>query len=394
MRRVVAVMLLLGCGGGDEPGGVVELDATAETAASDSTATTDSASEDSTTIDSTEIADSTAVDSTSTDSTAVDTSKPDAPCTPCGASCCTATQACIFGMCLDCGGMLACDGGCVDHQNNPEHCGACGNKCGASQVCVAGVCASSCASGKTACSGWCRDAMSDPNHCGGCDKACPVVPGSSLKCAAGVCGFECYSGYADCNKTASDGCEVRTSTSHQNCGACGTPCSATEVCTAGACTSGRYVFVTKTRWPGALGGYAGADAKCQAAATAGGLPGTYLAWMNVPATRFAKATVPYVLPSGSLVASNWGDLVDETLMHAINVDEFGTSVMSSAQAWSDADAKGLSFLFSKNCSTWTHQFAPTRGSFGQTDKSDVGWAGRLSQDSECSAMRHLYCFQQ
>ncbi len=388
MRRAALCVLLLACSGSEDGAApIAELDSSVDTAQSpvDTTTPDDTAATDG------------AVDTTPSPETATDAApdvSPDAPCSPCGTGCCTATETCLFGMCVSCGAMLACEGACVDHQNNPEHCGACSKKCGAGEVCVAGACVADCPSGRTECSGWCRDTKLDPNHCGACMSTCPVRPGSSIACVDGKCALSCYPGYADCNGVESDGCEVRT-TSHKNCGECGKACGATEVCLAGGtCAPGKYLFATKAVTSGSLGGYSGADAKCQAAAVAAGLPGTYLAWMNVPATRFAKSSSPYVLANGAVVASNWTDLVDAKLTRALNLDEYGAGLTGSAQVWADADAKGLAFFTSKNCAGWNSGFASSRGSFGISTATDESWAGRISQDSECLAMRHLYCVQQ
>jgi hypothetical protein len=43
----------------------------------------------------------------------------------------------------------------------------------------------------------------------------------------------------------------------------------------------RLVFVTRSTFTGNLGGLAGADALCMAAAAAGNLPGTFKAWVSV-----------------------------------------------------------------------------------------------------------------
>ncbi len=49
-----------------------------------------------------------------------------------------------------------------------------------------------------------------------------------------------------------------------------------------------FVFVTTTNQSGNLGGLAGADAICQARATAGGIPGTFRAWLSSTTTSAAS----------------------------------------------------------------------------------------------------------
>jgi hypothetical protein len=51
----------------------------------------------------------------------------------CDSACCPAGESC-------------CDDGCANLESNPNHCGACGNACGADQVCQGGVCGVACGS--------------------------------------------------------------------------------------------------------------------------------------------------------------------------------------------------------------------------------------------------------
>ena len=82
-------------------------------------------------------------------------------------------------------GQTSCSGECVDLDSNANHCGACGNACGAGQVCDgAGSCSESCPGGTTPCNGECVDLGSSADHCGACGNAC----GPSETCMAGTCG--------------------------------------------------------------------------------------------------------------------------------------------------------------------------------------------------------------
>ena len=336
-------------------------------------------------------ADTGAVDTgVAADTSATDTGS-DA-CTKCGATgCCTAKQACLLGTCVDCGSSTVCGASCVDLTTDSSHCGACGKACKTGEVCAAGTCGTTCPSGKTLCAGACRDLAIDPNDCGACGKVCPGAPSASPTCTAGVCGHACVPGRADCNTSMTDGCEARLD-AWSSCGDCATKCGAGYVCSSSLCTNGLYVFATKdTFLPGFSGG-PGADTKCQAAATAAGLPGTFKAWMSAPATRFAKGVVPYVLPTGTVVASNWGDLVDGTLAHGIDVDEFGNSVTGSV--WTDANAAGNAFSLSKNCSSWASASSSLDGSIGKVGATDLTWASQFGWHSQCNNKHHLYCFAQ
>lgn len=71
-------------------------------------------------------------------------------------------------VCLD---GYECDGVCLDIQSSVEHCGECGNACGAGSFCDMGMCA--CPAGQMDCDGDCADPKTDVNHCGWCNNACP-----------------------------------------------------------------------------------------------------------------------------------------------------------------------------------------------------------------------------
>jgi hypothetical protein len=148
----------------------------------------------------------------------------------------------------------------------------------------------------------------------------------------------------------------------------------------------------------ALDGLTGADTICQRLATAAGLPGTYLAWISdntaSPSTRFIQATVPYMMPDGTVIATSYQDRTDGTLAHAIDRTESGgtrTSVVQ--QAWtntlSDGSAAGLSPANS-HCGNW---HVGTFGNTGSTLVADGGWTAIGNHPCE-DAPRGVYCFQQ
>lgn len=115
-------------------------------------------------------------------------------------------------------GLDACAGACTDLSSDSLNCGACGNPCGAGDVCQQGQCSTpgstsgeqtlapgddepqtepaasepetdaetaspTCPEGQADCGGVCADLSLDPLNCGDCGVACG--PGSS--CSAGVC---------------------------------------------------------------------------------------------------------------------------------------------------------------------------------------------------------------
>ncbi|TNE48752.1 MAG: hypothetical protein EP343_15190 [Deltaproteobacteria bacterium] len=112
----------------------------------------------------------------------------------CGESCCLVGQTC-------------CEGQCVDLPSSTEHCGQCGDACKAGEKC---------------CKGRCRDVLSNLDHCGACGQVCPTQ-----SCCNGVC---CAPGQTCCEGQCLD---VRYDA--KNCGACGVSCKAGEICCKGLC---------------------------------------------------------------------------------------------------------------------------------------------------------------
>lgn len=117
-----------------------------------------------------------------------------------------------------------CSGQCVTVEVSPEHCGACGRRCAAGQLCAAGACVSNCVAPSIACGGGCVNPSSDNEHCGACDSACSA----EQRCNAGTC--TCLAGLTTCGSNCVD-----TQNDPQNCGACGRRCNSGQNCASGRC---------------------------------------------------------------------------------------------------------------------------------------------------------------
>ena len=163
--------------------------------------------------------------------------------------------------------------------------------------------------------------------------------------------------------------------------------------------SPKRVFVTADTYGSNLGGLAGADAKCQVAADAADLDGTFMAWLsdglNSPGTRFITLSIgPYITVDGATVAGGYGDLTDGSLNVLINKTETGAPVGGRSNAWTNTTFAGSSTSqrASETCDFWFWQGASISGHVGQWPLMDRNWT--QSGLTSCSIDGHLYCFEQ
>jgi len=182
-----------------------------------------------------------------------------ANCGACGSACGTVangtaacvSSACTVGSCAtgykDCDGLVA--NGCeVTPATDRLNCGTCGNVCptptNGTAGCASGVCGvGSCTGAFKNCDGsatnGCEvDSGGDTNNCGTCGNVCPTPLNATAACNTGACGIgTCNIGFKDCNGSATDGCEINTTSDVNNCGGCGTTCPTTSNATAMACVT-------------------------------------------------------------------------------------------------------------------------------------------------------------
>jgi hypothetical protein len=156
---------------------------------------------------------------------------PDAFGTVCGAN-----QECDGnGNCKSINGQ-ACAGAatCLNGHCEQGHC--CGTLCsGECQTCASGTC-SPVVEGTACSTGVCNAT----GQCVQCNNAadCPATANvNSTACQSNMCVItSCSSGFADCDRIYSDGCEVNTTTSAQNCGMCGLACPNGQSCVSSTCS--------------------------------------------------------------------------------------------------------------------------------------------------------------
>lgn len=168
--------------------------------------------------------------------------------------------------------------------------------------------------------------------------------------------------------------------------------------------SAKRVFASSECYLGSLGGLGGADEKCQTLADAAALGGKFSAWLadayDGPSTRLPHATVPYVLIDGSVVARDWDDLVDGTILTAIDLDETGNAWLAGAcgsSVWTNTSTLGtpaVSDALEFACYEWTLALFSRWGLLGDATATNSTWTdgGALAM-RRCSTTARLYCFE-
>ncbi len=183
----------------------------------------------------------------------------------------------------------------------------------------------------------------------------------------------------------------------------GDGCSSTcqderHLCGGDGCT----MFVTSTTQQGNLGGFAGADAICNARAQVAGLAGSFVAWLGAQngqgtpaASRLDPATGPLVRTCGGTIATNIADLLDGYqpgggLALPIQCNEFGATV-SPVGVWTGTSPDGPPLA---SCDEWR----TTAGQGGSGDESATNSTWTMLGDGNgvrnCSDPRRLYCIEQ
>ncbi len=200
-----------------------------------------------------------------------------------------------------------------------------------------------------------------------------------------------------------------------------------------ASNASAYVFVTSQAFSGNLGGVEGADRICNELASDASLPGEYKVWLassvynagtaaydleeHTPNGDFVQATNAYILPNGSLVATNWTSLVDGILEGPIDHNENGIQVIELSEnplpyvseggstnigffnaqppfVWSNATQFGTydNGITKRNCNDW-HSSSPSKyAKIGVTNLTSSAWAATDSMN--CSNKFRLFCFGQ
>jgi hypothetical protein len=162
------------------------------------------------------------------------------------------------------------------------------------------------------------------------------------------------------------------------------------VCDFGQC---KLVFVSASAAAANTGSALELDGLCQRFAGARKLGGVWKAWASdghgAVSTRMTRATVPYRLLDGHVIANDWNDLTSGALRHAIDVYEDGTTALSAMEVWTGTSPSGEAHLLT--CNDWTATNGT--GIVGQSDMTTAGWT--FARQEYCNgAALHLYCFEQ
>lgn len=159
------------------------------------------------------------------------------------------------------------------------------------------------------------------------------------------------------------------------------------------------IFTTSQEYTGNLGGLAGADAKCQALASAAGLTGTFKAWLSDSNTnakdRFMTQNLPYYRTDNVIVANSLADLIDGSLSSSISKDQQGTTIPSGGgtyNVFTGTDRYGVK----KNgyvCNDWTSSLEEDSCSLGSSMYTDYQWTEGNEATSICSFPFRLFCLE-
>lgn len=142
-----------------------------------------------------------------------------------------------------------------------------------------------------------------------------------------------------------------------------------------------------TRFDGNLGGLAGADAKCNAAAAALGLGGHWVALLSTDTVdaRDRIADGRYIRTNGVQVAANKAELFGSYPLDA----EPRPRYTGWAATWTGSDSAGLNRT-GFNCDNWTNNVSGT-AVVGESYRSNSYWIERAWHN--CYQTDALYCFE-
>ena len=160
----------------------------------------------------------------------------------------------------------------------------------------------------------------------------------------------------------------------------------------------KRVFVTSTAFNGIMGGVAGVDARCIAAADREGLGGDWVAWISADGKNAIDRIThdgPYVRLDGARVVRDKSQLVSGVLTSPIDRTEKGETVTENPLVWTGTFVNGT---FSTDCNNWSTSNALSFGAIGTLNRVDRLWTdnggpGGGFRNWGCQTSARLYCFE-
>lgn len=173
----------------------------------------------------------------------------------------------------------------------------------------------------------------------------------------------------------------------------------------------KRVFVTKERFTGNLGGRDGADAKCNAAATAANLQGgPWIAWVSTNDKNIIELIAdksPWYLVDDSTMVFKDFDGLKKPPLHRIDMNENGTTSTQGTgpltnRVWTATTNAGL-FVSGKSCGSaadkdWDQDATGSgvAGAYFDTvQNATKNWTRYAAQANlGCAEKAAIYCFEQ
>ncbi|MBS2015297.1 MAG: hypothetical protein JST00_20590 [Deltaproteobacteria bacterium] len=175
---------------------------------------------------------------------------------------------------------------------------------------------------------------------------------------------------------------------------------AIDAADADAAPTAKRVFVTTDRFRGDMGGLAGVDAKCKAAATRAGLTGTWIAWTSAGGATAIDRIVHagrYERLDGIPIALTKAQLSSGVLLAPINRTEQNALADGDIKVWTGTRADGGAFL---NCQEWSRADNVVVGILGTTGEWSAAssrWTDDNGQPAlvgrACDYEARVYCFE-
>jgi hypothetical protein len=176
-----------------------------------------------------------------------------------------------------------------------------------------------------------------------------------------------------------------------NAAGCSDPSAVASDTTSSGGGSGHVLFVSSTLYNGDLGGLTGADAKCQARATAASLGGTWkaiLSTSSVDAKDHINVTGEVRNTQGTKLSDNEPDLFDGALDSIVQYDEFGSS--NGLNVWTGTQSDGTLSLSDSTCDDWSSSSGGENGTYG--DSTSTFWLDSgTSTGCNIGNLRPIYC---